>query len=87
MLDAKPDLFIGVDAPDFNLGLERRLRKARHHHGALREPLGLGLASGRGSRRIGRAVSHMLALFPFEPPIYERAGIPVTYVGPSRSPT
>jgi lipid-A-disaccharide synthase len=38
-------------------------------------------AGGERIHKIKRAVSHMLALFPFEKPLYEQAGIPVTYVG------
>lgn len=80
MLADKPDLFIGVDAPDFNLWLERRLKDkgipAIHF-------VGPSIWAWRGERirKIGRAVSRMLVLFPFEPPLYEKEGIPVSYVG------
>lgn len=80
LLAERPDLFIGVDAPDFNLDLERRL-KARGiptvHY------VGPSIWAWRGGRihKIKRAVSHLLALFPFEPALYEKAGVPVTYVG------
>lgn len=76
----KPDLFIGVDAPDFNLWLERRLKAvgvpAIHF-------VGPSIWAWRGDRikKIAKAVSRMLVLFPFEPPLYEKAGIPVSYVG------
>jgi len=73
-------LFIGVDAPDFNLGLERRLKRrgVRTMHF-----VGPSLWAWRAERlaTIGQAVDRMLVLFPFEPPLYEKAGIPVTYVG------
>lgn len=75
-----PELFIGVDAPDFNLRLEQRLRRAgvpTVHF------VGPSIWAWRYERieQIRQAVSHMLVLFPFEVEIYEREGIPVTYVG------
>lgn len=80
LLADKPDIFIGVDAPDFNLGLERRLKSAGIPTIHYVSP---SIWAWRGGRinKIGRSVSRLLALFPMEPPLYEQRGIPVTYVG------
>lgn len=80
LLAAPPDLFIGVDAPDFNLGLEIALKKRDIPVVHYVSPSIWAWRRER-IRKIKRAVSHMLALFPFEAPIYKEAGIPVTYVG------
>jgi len=75
-----PALFVGVDAPDFNLDLELKLRSAGIPTAHFVSP---SIWAWRGGRihKIKRAVSRMLSIFPFEPPYYEKAGIPVTYVG------
>jgi lipid-A-disaccharide synthase len=80
LLADPPDLFIGVDAPDFNLGLELVLRSRGITTVHYASP---SIWAWRGERihKIKRAVSKMLALFPFEPAIYEKAGVPVAYVG------
>ena len=74
-------LFIGVDAPDFNLGLEARLKRSACALRAFREPLGVGVAARARRGESVASVNRMLALFPFEPPVYQAAGVPVTFVG------
>jgi lipid-A-disaccharide synthase len=75
-----PALFVGVDAPDFNLDLELKLRVAGIPTAHFVSPSIWAWRPGRISK-IRRAVSRMLVIFPFEREIYERAGVPVTYVG------
>lgn len=80
LLALHPDVFVGVDAPDFNLRLEGQLRAAgipTVHF------VGPSIWAWRFERihAIQRAVSHMLVLFPFEVDIYREHGVPVTYVG------
>ena len=80
LLRARPQLFIGVDAPDFNLGLEAGLKRdgvpVVHY-------VSPSIWAWRGGRieAIARSVDHVLTLFPFEEAIYRRAGVSATYVG------
>ncbi|MFO1396933.1 MAG: lipid-A-disaccharide synthase [Burkholderiales bacterium] len=80
LLAERVPLFVGVDAPDFNLGLERKLKRRGVRTIHFVSP---SVWAWRRERllTIGRSVDRMLALFPFERPLYEEAGIPVTYVG------
>ncbi len=80
LIAEQPAVFIGVDAPDFNLGLEIQLRQAgipTMHY------ISPSIWAWRGGRikKIAKAVSHMLVVFPFEAEIYQAAGIEVSYVG------
>lgn len=78
--EIEPDVFVGVDVPDFNLWLEERLRVSGIPTVHLVSPT---VWAWRGYRihRIRRAVSHMLALFPFEADYFRENDIPVTYIG------
>ena len=76
----KPDLFIGIDAPDFNLGLEAKLKRAGIPTVHYVSPSIWAWRAGR-LPAIGRAVDRVLTIFPFEAPLYEKAGIAATYVG------
>jgi lipid-A-disaccharide synthase len=79
-LSARPDVFIGIDAPDFNLDLEGDLKAVGIPAVHYVSPSIWAWRGGR-IRKIRRAVSRMLTVFPFEAEIYEKAGVPVTYVG------
>ncbi|WP_354671210.1 lipid-A-disaccharide synthase [Thiohalobacter sp. IOR34] len=75
-----PDLFVGIDAPDFNLGLERRLRAAGIPVAHYVSP---SVWAWRRYRlpRIARSVDRMLTLFPFEAEFYREHAVPVRFVG------
>jgi lipid-A-disaccharide synthase len=80
LLRERPDAFIGIDAPDFNLDLEAQLKaagiKAIHF-------VCPSIWAWRGSRvrKIARSVDHVLCVFPFEPALLARHGIAASYVG------
>lgn len=80
LIASRVQLFIGVDAPDFNLGLEARLKRAGARTVHFVSPSVWAWRRER-VRTIKRSVHRMLALFPFEVPLYEAAGVPVTFVG------
>lgn len=79
-LRERPRAFVGIDAPDFNFGLETKLKQAGIPTVHFVSP---SIWAWRPERiqRIKQAVSHMLVVFPFEERIYRDAGIPVSYVG------
>jgi len=75
-----PDIFIGIDAPDFNLGLETVLKQ---HDIPTIHYVSPSIWAWRGERihKIKRAVTHILTLFPHEAKIYQEADVQVDYVG------
>jgi lipid-A-disaccharide synthase len=75
-----PQLFVGIDAPEFNLGLERRLKRAGVVTVHLVSPQIWAWRPGR-VKTVRAAVARVLVLFPFEEAIYRAAGVPVSYVG------
>ncbi len=76
----RPDIFIGIDVPDFNLGLEEKLKNKGIKTVQYVSPQ---VWAWRGYRvkKIHRAVDHMLTLFPFEEKYYKEQSLPVTCVG------
>ena len=78
--EGRPDVYLGIDAPDFNLGVELHLRKAGIPTLHLVSPSIWAWRAGR-IQKISQAVERMLCIFPFETKIYDRAGVASTYVG------
>jgi lipid-A-disaccharide synthase len=80
LLRERPDAFIGVDAPDFNLGLEARLRAAGLKTIHFICPSIWAWRANR-AEKIAASADHVLCLFPFEPPLLAQHGVAATYVG------
>jgi lipid-A-disaccharide synthase len=80
LLRERPAAFIGVDAPDFNLGLEKRLKAAGIKTVHFVCPSTWAWRGGR-AKKMAESTDHVLCLFPFEPGLLRQHGIAASYVG------
>jgi lipid-A-disaccharide synthase len=80
LIAERPDVFVGVDAPDFNFGLEKRLREAGIKTVHFVCP-SIWAWRGERARTLAASADHVLCLFPFEPELLHAHGIKATYVG------
>jgi len=80
LIAAKPAVVVGIDAPDFNLGVEKRLREAGLRTVHYVSPSVWAWREKR-AEKIGRSADRVLCLFPMEPPIYARHGVDARFVG------
>ncbi len=80
ILQERPSAFIGVDAPDFNLGLEKRLKQAGIKTVHFVCPSIWAWRGGR-AKKMAASVDHVLCLFPFEPELLHRHAVAATFVG------
>jgi lipid-A-disaccharide synthase len=80
VLDLQPDIFVGIDAPDFNLGVEKRLKARAIPVIHYVSPTVWAWRSGR-VRTIEKSTDRVMCLFPFEPDFYQQYAVAADYTG------
>jgi lipid-A-disaccharide synthase len=80
LIALRPDVFIGIDAPDFNFGLERKLKLAGIPTVHYVSPSIWAWRENR-AEKIGQSADSVLCLFPMEPPLYAKHGVNARFVG------
>lgn len=80
LVNLKPDVFIGIDAPDFNIGLQKKLKAQSIPVIQYVSPTVWAWRQGR-VKKIARSTDRVMCLFPFEPKYYESTGIAADYTG------
>lgn len=82
--ESRPDAVVGIDAPDFNLGLEKKLRRAGVRTAHFVSPTIWAWRPGR-VETVKKAADRVLCIFPFEPAIYAEHGVDAVFVGHPRA--
>ncbi len=80
LLDLKPDVFVGIDAPDFNIGLQKKLKERSIPVIQYVSPTVWAWRKGR-VKKIARSTDRVMCLFPFEPEYYQSTSINADYTG------
>jgi len=80
LIALRPDAFVGIDAPDFNFGLEKKLKRAGIPTVHYVSPSIWAWRENR-AEKIGKSTDTMLCLFPMEPPLYAKHGVNARFVG------
>ena len=83
-IESPPDVVVGIDAPDFNLGLEKKLRKAGVKTAHFVSPTIWAWRPGR-VKTVRRAADLVLCIFPFEPALYAQYDVEAVFVGHPRA--